>query len=415
MWLVRLAAEMQGPTGIQGPHSVDMLSWPCDSHAYNSRPGSASVSGRPRRSRSAGRLRRRTGTHPPAVLGVRLVQTRSGWRPTPLKDFRSSFEIQTQAKEEDAARVTERWAQVSDSQRASSSCSSQRPGSSKKTRGRAVSATDFVKRPGRAAQSRAIKQHLRRSGQLPQAQAVAPKLVLQPEEFARGSSDEADPVQKGDEVSVELEPGVTKLGRVRALFEPCILAISADRQRPRSAEVLVRFDAGGGWFKREHVEFLSRPEQPLEPNLLQRISQDDPQMKTQLASMQQRNGVSGTITDLIAGRSRRRLRSVARVQRPRKQGESVVSEKTREMFRLLMEEETEELQRLLDEGGDITTRNALGQSMCVAHAAVVQPHGKFCRHVDLSHNLLLSCAHGCGPVQVRSCVRKQKVEIGRLA
>jgi hypothetical protein len=300
----------------------------------------------------------------PRSAGVRLVQTRSGWRPTPLKDFRSSRDIRIQAAEADAARRM--WAQrlqaIDDRQLRESSSRRSPSAAHRRQQGRPVSVADFAKRPGKAAQSRAIKQQLRRHNALRPPGTVTPAFVDQPAD-ASPSADELPTVQKGDEVTVEIQPGVARTGRVRACYEPRASAISSDKAQPGSTEVLVRFDVGGGWFEREQVQFKSRPEQPLEPNLLQRMMRDDPQLQAQLASLQQQNNgreSSGKISDLIRGNSRPQQQQQ---RRPARDGESIVSERTKEMFRLLMAENVDELQRLLDEGGDITKRNALGQTM----------------------------------------------------
>lgn len=349
--------------------------------------GASARHSKTRRSRSAGSNRTPTGEQPPAALGLRLVQTRNGWRPTPLKDYRSAFEIQRQAKEDDALR----WARVSERRSKTSSRGSRR---GIKSQGTSVSPADFVKLPGRAAQSRALKKQLSlcHTDRGRQAHTASNAFVLPPD--ASTSIDQHRrsglvTLQKGDEVAAELEPGVVRTGRVRACFQARAPTISSEKPTIRSTEVFVRFEVGGGWFSRENVTFQSRPKQPLEPNLLQRVLQEDPQVKVQLVSLQQRNGVSGTITDLVAGRSSRVLhRTASGTMRQVKAGESVVSEHTKLMFRLLMSEDVEELQKMLDEGADITARNALGQSMCVANAGAIHSQGKLYSHIEASNSKL---------------------------
>eukprot|EP01043_Picozoa_sp_COSAG02_P004941 COSAG02_NODE_131_length_34710_cov_17.171159_21_plen_442_part_00 len=362
---------------------------------------------RTRRSRSAGSERTPTGEQLPAALGLRLVQTRNGWRPTPLKDYRSAFEIQRQAKEDDALR----WARVSERRPKTSSRGSRR---GIKSRGTSVSPADFVKLPGRAAQSRALKKQLSLShtDRARQAHTASSAFVLPPD--ASTSADDLVMLQKGDEVAVELEPGVVRTGRVRACFQARTPTISSEKPTIRSAEVLVRFEVGGGWFSRENVTFKSRPKQPLEPNLLQRVLQEDPQVKAQLASLQQRNGVSGTITDLVAGRSSRVLhRSASGALRKVKQGESVVSEHTKLMFQLLMSEDVEELQRMLDEGADITARNALGQSMCVTNDGVMHSQGKLYSHIEASNSKLkLVCIYVDAGTRLRQTTKSRNQSPG---
>ena len=75
------------------------------------------------------------------------------------------------------------------------------------------------------------------------------------------------------------------------------------------------------------------------------------------------------ITELIKGRVPRK----SQVYIPRrKEGESILNEETKAMFKALMGQDISELNRLLDAGADITARNGQGQTM----VEVAQERGK---------------------------------------
>jgi len=75
------------------------------------------------------------------------------------------------------------------------------------------------------------------------------------------------------------------------------------------------------------------------------------------------------ITDLIKGRVPRKSQDY--IPR-RKEGESILSEETKAMFKALMGQDISQLNRLLDAGADITARNGQGQTM----VEVAQERGK---------------------------------------
>ena len=325
--------------------------------------GGRSVTADELRPRSAVLLDRRTVV-PLRHSAVRLVETRSGWQPTVFRDTRSAFNIVRMAKADDAAREERRLSaqrRLDDSRR-----SGARPSSAAAS---PVTAASFAKVPGRTSQSRAPKSRLKwelRNDQRRPLRNKSNRVPAFPEQsraFSTNCASESDDlerrvVEKGDEVVVET-PGGTRVGFVRGCWKPARVTALGEPAKPE--QLMVKFEIGGGWFDRELCDFKSRPDEPLELSLLLKM-RDDPLIQAQLASKPQGGAL---ITDLIAGKggSPASRREQAAPWKKAKEGESVVSEITKQMFKLLVAERLDELQGLVDDGADVAARNALGQTM----------------------------------------------------
>ena len=255
---------------------------------------------------------------------ARLVQTRSGWerRTFPHQTNTPSREIRKHGAKQDEESQFWQSARLHSVVAGSAQSVPLRRRSSRKQRrdtsGRleAPSPEEYRQNPHRRAQSQRLRHEMglstaqkasRRSGsgsgRLPVASLDELAHPRDPSERSSGAEQEVVQVfvRKDDEVNVETEPGVFHTGRVRATWESRPARDSSSSANLKD-EILVRFEVGGGWFPREDVTFVSRPEEPAEPSLLRQLSGQ----KLRIASPPRHPDVRPTlITDLIAGRMNR--------------------------------------------------------------------------------------------------------------
>ena len=251
---------------------------------------------------------------------TRLVQTRRGWerRTFPHQTNTPSREIRKHGAKQDEESQFWQSARLHSIVAGSAQSVVLRRRSRKQPRrdtsGRleAPSPEEYRQNPHRRAQSQRLRHEMglasptkasRRSGsgRLPVGSLEELAHPRDPSERMSGAAEEVVHVfvRKDDEVKVETEPGVFFTGRVRATCESRPSRDSGSSASTKD-EILVRFEVGGGWFPREDVEFVSRPEEPAEPSLLRQLSGQ----KLRIASPP-RQAEPTLISDLISGKANR--------------------------------------------------------------------------------------------------------------
>lgn len=180
-------------------------------------------------------------------------------------------------------------------------------------------------------------------------------------------------LKKGDEVSARAltsdiatidprdEAALWEAGTVAAFWET-----SAERDQQRQ-EVLIRFEIGAMWLDQKYVRFVRRPDaadmrskKPSRWDSIngEQLASDGSLTKTLVITEKLGKGL--LITDLIKGNAPSNKQEVVHWK---KEGESLLNEETKAMFKALMGQDITELNRLMNAGGDITARNGQGQTM----------------------------------------------------